>query len=547
MEMMQEQMPPRSIRSVWMVSREYEGFAGAGGVKDVTRQLAESLVAVGQVNVSVIMPRYGFVEVAHPACELVAVSATAGMIGGQRYAHVFTVDMDYVNEARRETVAVWRRVLNGVILYFVEADRFAEKQNVYTYTEAEEKRQPWQVKGEGHYDYFAMNILLQKTALDLMILLEERPDVIHGQDGHAATLPAMMRENCGYRHYFRRTAAVVTIHNAGVGYHQEVGDLPFAGAVTGLPQRVINDSLLNGSFDPFLAAAPYALLNTVSENYARELQQTNEDRRTGWLGHALLARQVRLAGITNGIDPESFDPTKPQRLQLAAGFDVRNGNFEGKRCCKVTLLERLHAQGFSGRIDQYGTLPCLPEEPLCVFIGRLTAQKGVDLLIESIADLISIDTSCRFLVFGSGVAPFEQALIQLAKQSDGRVCFLKGFDPILANTVYAAGDLFIIPSRYEPCGLTDYIAQLLGTLPIVHHVGGLVKVIDEKTGFTYVGESAAALTATIARALAVYRNEPDRFRWMQQRAVERIERMHTWKQVMESYRTLYQQAVERCP
>jgi len=547
MEMIQEQISPRSIKSVWMVSREYEGLAGAGGVKDVTRQLAESLVAVGQVKVSVIMPRYGFVDVAHSDCELVAVSTTAGMIGGQRYAHVFTVDMDYVNESRRETVAIWRRTLNGVILYFVEAERFAEKHNVYTYTEIEEKKHSWQIKGEGHYDYFAMNILLQKTALDLMILLEVRPDVIHGQDGHAATLPAMMRESCGYRHYFRRSAAVVTIHNAGVGYHQEVSDLPFAAAVTGLPQRVINDSLLNGSFDPFLAAAPYALLNTVSENYARELQETDEDRRTGWLGHALLARQVRLVGITNGIDPESFDPTRPQRLQLVAGFDVRTGNLEGKRCCKVTLLQGLQAQAFRGRIDQYGTLPCLPEEPLCVFIGRLTAQKGVDLLIESIADLISIDASCRFLVFGSGTANLEQALMQLAEQSGDRVCFLKGFDPILANTVYAAGDLFIIPSRYEPCGLTDYIAQLLGTLPIVHHVGGLVKVVDEKTGFAYVGESAAALTMAIARALAVYRYEPERFRRMQQRAVERIECLHTWKQVMESYRTLYQQAVELCP
>lgn len=547
MEMMQEQLPPRAIRSVWMVSREYEGVAGAGGVKDVTRQLAEALVAFGQVNVSVIMPRYGFVDVAHPDCTLVPVSTTAGVIGGQHYGHVFTVDMNYTHEERRETVAVWRWVLNGVTLYFVEADRFAEKQNVYTYTEAEGKQQPWQVKGEGHYDYFAMNILLQKTALDLMILLAEHPDVIHCQDGHAATLPAMMREICGYRHYFRHSAAVVTIHNAGIGYHQEVRDLPFAAAVTGLPRHVLNTSLLNGSFDPFLAAAPYARLNTVSENYARELQETDEDHRTGWLGHALLARQVRLAGITNGIDPETFDPTQPQRLQLVAGFDVRNGHLEGKRCCKAALLERLQAQGYSGRVVQYGILPCLPEEPLCVFIGRLTAQKGVDVLIESIASLIRTDASCRFLVFGSGAAHFEQALIQLAGQSRGRICFLKGFDPVLANTVYSAGDLFLIPSKYEPCGLTDYIAQLLGTLPVVHHVGGLVKVVDEETGFAYSGETATALTAAIVRALAVYRHEPDRFRGMQQKAVERIAELHTWKQVMESYRTLYQQAVELCP
>lgn len=547
MDLIQKQMEERPIQSVWMVSREYEGVAGAGGVKDVTRQLAETLVATGQVNVSVVLPRYGFLNVDLPEYTLVPVTSTAARIGGQHYRHTFSVDMNYARKERREDIAVWRRVINGVTLYLVEANRFSEKLGVYTYTEVEEQRQSWQVKGEGHYDYFAMNVLLQKAALDLMILLAEGPDVIHCQDGHAAILPAMMRENCGYRHYFRRSAAVVTIHNAGTGYHQEVGDIPFAHAITGLPQRVIDASLLDGSFDPFLAAAPYAMLNTVSENYARELQETDEDRRTGWLGHALLARQVKLAGITNGIDPNAFDPSRPAPLQLASGFDVRNAQLAGKRRCKVSLLEHLHARAYRDRLVQYGTLPCLPDDPLCVFIGRLTAQKGVDLLIEAMGTLMATDPVCRFLVFGSGTADYEQQLIQLAQQDEGRLCFLKGFDPILANSIYAAGDLFLIPSRYEPCGLTDYIAQLLGALPVVHHVGGLVKVIHDETGFAYVGESATALVEAITRALGVYRHEPDRFRKMQQSAVERIERLHTWKQVMADYRTLYQKAMELCP
>lgn len=547
MDLIQVQRSDRAIQSVWMVSREYEGVAGAGGVKDVTRQLAETLVAAGQVQVSVVLPRYGFLKVAQPDYTLLPVTTTSAMISGQRYGHTFAVDMDYTKEERRENVAVWRRLLNGVTLYLIEADRFDEKQGVYTYTEIEEQRHSWQVKGEGHYDYFAMNVLLQKAALDLMILLQERPDVIHCQDGHAAILPAMMRENGGYRHYFRHTGAVVTLHNAGIGYHQEVGDLQFARAVTGLPQRVIDASLLNGAFDPFLAAAPYAMFNTVSENYARELQETGEDRRTGWLGHALLARQVKLAGITNGIDPHSFDPTQPESLQLGAGFDVRNAQLEGKRCCKVSLLEHLQAQAFGDRLVQHGTLSCQPDDPLCVFIGRLTAQKGVDLLIEAMETLITTDLCCRFLVFGSGTAQYEQQLIQMAEQWPGRMCFLKGFDPAVANSVYAAGDLFMIPSRYEPCGLTDYIAQLLGTLPVVHHVGGLVKVIDEETGFAYTHESAAALVDALTRALGVYRHEPERFRKMQKNAVERIDRLHVWKQVMKAYQEIYLQAMQQCP
>lgn len=529
-----------------MVSREYEGFAGAGGVKDVTRQLAESLVAFGQVSVSVVMPRYGFIAQDRADWELLPVSTVKGVIGDQSYDHVFSVDMDYTHEERREIVAVWRCLLNGVTIYLLEAERFCEKQGVYTYTVVEEQRQAWQVKGDGHYDYFAMNLLLQKAALDLMILLDAHPDVIHCQDGHAATLPAMMRENCGYRHYFRHSAAVVTIHNAGIGYHQEVGDLAFARAVSGLPQRVIANSLLNEKFDPFLAAAPYALLNAVSENYARELQETSEDRRTGWLGHALLAREVRLTGITNGIDPQRFDPTQPQKLHLAAGFDVYNGQLAGKRQCKIDLLERLQKRDFNGRAEQYGALPVLPDDPLCVFIGRLTAQKGVDILVESVTSFIHGALPCSFLVFGSGGEDVEGHLIRLSQEGAGRFCFLKGFDSMLANSLFAAGDLFLIPSRYEPCGLTDYIAQLLGALPVVHHVGGLVKVVDGETGFAYHGETSAAFSAAIQRALTVYGHEPEHFQQMQRMAVERIVSHYTWEQVMKSYVSLYQQALIQC-
>ncbi len=538
-----KRLQQRPIRNVWLVSREYEGLAGAGGVKDVTRQLAETLCVQGETRVSVIMPRYGFIDAPELGFEVTEVGEPPGIIGGVPFTSVFSVDMNYAYQERRETVALWRRLLNGVTLYLIESERFAEKQGVYTYTEIDEQRQAWQRKGEGHYDYFAMNILLQKTALDLMILLGEHPDVIHCQDGHAATLPAMMRECCGYRHYFRTTGALVTIHNAGIGYHQEVADLVFAQAVTGLPKRVVTTSQLMGSFDPFIAAAPYAQLNTVSENYARELQQTPEDARTGWLGHALLERGVTLAGITNGIDPSLFDPSQPEALRIAAGYDVLQGNFEGKQRCKEVFLQQLASGAPWDRVEQYGTLHCSLEVPLCTFIGRLTDQKGVDSLLGAITQLLMREPSCCFLVFGSGEAGFEEQFIGLAGAGNGRVCFLKGYDPILANTVYAAGDLFLVPSKYEPCGLTDYIAQLFANIPVVHQVGGLVKVIDGETGFSYRGDTAGALADALARALKVYRDEPDRFVRMQRTAVEQIHRFHTWGQVVEEYKKLYRQAI----
>ena len=425
----------------------------------------------------------------------------------------------------------------------MEAGRFAEKLNVYTYTAEEELQHAWQRQGTGHFDYFAMNILLQKAALALMISKGERPDIIHCQDGHTAVLAAMIREIEGYRHYFRRTGAVVTIHNAGIGYHQEVGDLQFAASITGLSGRVVSASLLGLDFDPFIAASAYAEFNTVSEEYARELQQTSEDERTGWLGHHLLQRGVALAGITNGINPADFDPARGEKRGLAASFDVRQDRLEGKAACKRYLLE--FPDEDAEKVVRHGSLGSKPEQPLLTFIGRLTPQKGVDLLISVLENLLDEDPNFQLAVLGSGNPELEIRLAAIAESGGGvgRVCFLRGYDQELALKVYAAGDFFLIPSLYEPCGLTDYIAQLFGNLPIVHHVGGLVKVADGETGFAYRGHNPAALEAAVRRALRVFREAPGEIRRMQRQAVRSIHEEHTWQRVSSRYLDLYERAM----
>ena len=123
------------------------------------------------------------------------------------------------------------------------------------------------------------------------------------------------------------------------------------------------------------------------------------------------------------------------------------------------------------------------------------------------------------------------------------MCFLKGFSPELANRIYAAGDFFIVPSRYEPCGLTDFIAQLFGNIPVVHHVGGLVKVKDNVTGITYSGDSPDDLLEALVRALALYVDTPQK-RKIQLQAVEEIVLKYTWTKVMRKYLELYREARE---
>ncbi|WP_240910092.1 glycogen synthase [Desulfopila sp. IMCC35008] len=527
------------IRNIWMLSREYGDLAGAGGVKDVVRQLAEALAADSGVDVRVVIPCYGFISPVKAGFEPV-VDVTAP---DQNLS--FSVDMDYADRKRREICQVWQRSGNGVTLFLIDSARFAEKGGVYTYTETEHRQDSMKLPGGGHYDYFAMNVLLQKAALELMILLEEKPDVIHCHDGHTALIPAYIREWQGYRSYFRDSGCLVTIHNAGIGYHQEVDDLEFAMAITGLPDTFVSRCLLDGKFDPFLAAGEGAVLNTVSENYARELQESDEDSRTGGLGHALLERGVRLEGITNGISPARFNPADKESSGLKAHFDPgdEHDTLAGKRICKEWLLENLVAGNVPETVELYGLPGLSPGVPLFAFIGRLTHQKGVDLLLRALDGLSSLEKGWQLVILGNGMELIEADIIGLTESADlaGRLCFLKGYDTGLAAALYAASDFFIIPSRFEPCGLTDFIAQLYGSVPIVHHIGGLVKVEDGVTGLSYIGDTAEALQEALSRGLEVYKNGPG-LRKIRKQAVDNIHKNHTWDIKCEKYRALYLQA-----
>jgi starch synthase len=155
------------------------------------------------------------------------------------------------------------------------------------------------------------------------------------------------------------------------------------------------------------------------------------------------------------------------------------------------------------------------------------------------------DAAFQLLLLGSGEKELEEQLEEMAadEKSGGRICFLKGYDQALATRIYAAGDFFLIPSLYEPCGLTDYIAQLFGNLPLVHHVGGLVKVIDGETGFAYQEHTPEALAAAMRQAVQLYFNSRNQLFSMQRAAVERIRSHHTWKQVVQEYSALYRQAL----
>lgn len=505
--------------SVWHVAREYAGIAEAGGVKDVVRGLAEAHARAGSAP-SVVLPLYGFLP-----CELCKGDAIASFC-------LSLPDHDRGNAFFEERIRIIAVHQNGVRLLFVDSPRFTGIRNVYTYTAEDERENHWRKKGTGHWDFHQLNLILQKAALETALALGEVPDVFHCHDGHTAFLPALLREDARYAHGLAGASALVTIHNAGHGYHQEVWDPAFARLLTGLPEKVLQKGLLNGTVDPLLLAGSYCPLVTVSEQYARELMAEKGVEMSGGLGKALRERHIPLEGITNGIDPSPWDPRAPEMTGLPHRFDPLTGDLAGKRKCRGVLGERLAmiADGAS-------------QGPLYAFVGRLTGQKGINVLFEALKELTRREPDRRFVILGQGEKEKEAMLGWLASEpaTAGRLTFVPRYDPFLASLIYAASDFFLIPSAFEPCGLTDYIAQLLGSIPVVHRVGGLVKVRDGETGFSYDKQKAEELGAAVDRTTRLYHENPPALERIRRTAFAEVFSLHTWDRVLaDAYLPLYE-------
>jgi starch synthase len=506
------------VPSVWHVAREYAGIAEAGGVKDVVRGLAEAQARAGG-SPTVVMPLYGFVP-KEPAAEPPVASFT-----------FFLPDQDKENELVEEPIRVYSGHKNGVRLLLVDSPRYAALRDVYTYTAEDEREDHRRKKGTGHWDSHQLNLILQRAALETARALGEMPGVFHCHDGHTSFLPAIMRENARFSGHFLTSSALVTIHNAGKGYHQEVWDPAFAGLLTGLPTDVIRKGLLNGTTDPLLLAGTYARLVTVSEQYAAELLAERANEMSGGLGRTLRERGIALAGITNGIDPVPWDPRTPDKAGIPFGFDPSSGDLGGKKKCRQALAARIG-------------LPAdrTPQGPLYAFVGRLAGQKGIDVLFHALESLVRGRDDRWFIVLGTGEKEKEAMLAWLAAEpsSGGRLVFVPRYDPVLASLIYAASDFFLIPSTYEPCGLTDFIAQLMGSIPVVHHVGGLVKVRDAATGFSYRAQRHEDLGAVVERTTRLFREQPGLLESIRRTAFQEIFSLHTWDRVLaDSYLPLY--------
>lgn len=349
-----------------------------------------------------------------------------------------------------------------------------------------------------------------------------RPDVVHAHDWHAGLAPAALA------HAAQPVASVMTIHNLayqGLFPAQSFLDLDLPAAAWGL-----DGVEFWGQLSFMKAGLHHAqALSTVSPTYAREIL----DPSMGCgLDGVLRAHPGGVAGILNGVDygvwhPGS-DPLIPHR------FDARR--LQGKALCKAALQQ---AQG----------LAVQTRAPLMAVVSRLTSQKGLDLLLQVLPQ--ALDEGTQLVVLGQGDPPLEAGFAAAAAQHPGRVTLLRAHDEALAHQIFAAADVVLIPSRFEPCGLTQLYAMAYGALPLVHHVGGLADTVQDctlealedgvATGFAFHRFEPAALRAALRRAQLLWQR-PDQWSRVQQRAMAQ---RFDWDRAAKAYGALYEQAIVR--
>jgi starch synthase len=496
---------------VWHVTREYAGLAEAGGLKDVPKGLAKASCALG-LKVAVILPFYGFIT--HEQRQLVSVLSCQIFLGEEAHQ-----------------VQIFRLTDEGVTIYLVASHCFQNKNLPYTY-----RNDPAHSDGIGHQDSHEMNLILQKSVIVLAHWLGA-PKVVHLHDGHTAYLPAMVA-HLPIARVLKASAFLLTIHNGGVGYHQSIPHPAYASLLTGLPLEVINQGLVYGMSNPLALASAYAIIITVSPAYANDLMSVAHSAQTGGLSVFFAEHKIKVLGIYNGVDLTEVDAR-----QGAGGcflpYDPLNNDEVLKH--KQWLYQELLTYESNEHCWVHGTLPAQRNQPVFSWQGRFVAQKGVDVLMSAIREVLA-HTQALFVVMGQGDSELEQQMIELTHEPQvrGHVLYIQGYETCLSKKIVALGDFFLLSSLYEPCGLSDLYAMAMGTIPIGHATGGLLKTMDGKTGLLY--SPLASLSQAIERAITEIYNDNNHFFNMRQAAYCQVCTHFSWDGVMkEHYLLLYRQ------
>ncbi len=442
---------------ILLISSEVAPFAKTGGLADVAGSLPKALLLQGN-DIRVVLPRYRSI----PARDYVADFPV--QVGDRKETCIVRSDSI---EAKSDGVQ------GRIPVYFIDNYHYFDRERYYVFPDEAER-----------FAFFDRACLQMCEALDFI------PDVVHCNDWQSGFVPLLVRLRGQENHVWRDVATVYTIHNLkyqgryprevlaylGVGpeyFHQE--GVEFYGDVSFMKAGIVYSDVVN----------------TVSETYAREIQTPSFGE--GFEG-ILRKRGRDLYGIVNGINYHEFNPASDPRIYATYDASTPAKKKENKHALQRELnLEVSNA-------------------PLMGMVSRLVDQKGLDILRDALPSTLSGDA--QFVLLGTGDGEHEMTFRQMASKYPGKMAAIIGFNGVLAQRIYAGADLFLMPSRFEPCGLGQLIAMRYGTIPVARRTGGLADTVidyDPNTGtgngFSFSEYSAKALAGSIRRALAVFKEK----------------------------------------
>ena len=460
-------------------------FCKTGGLADVAGSLPPALAAQG-VETAVILPLYRLVK--------------------ERFADRLTfLCYDYVDLAWRHAYCgLFSLKKDGVTWYFLDNEQYFGRPELYGCADDGER-----------FGFFSRAVVKMLDHLDFW------PDVIHCNDWQTALIPIYLKDDGVREERYRSVRTVLTIHNIE---YQGRYDPYCLGGLFGLDRGWVDDGtlLLDGDLNLLKGAILTAdAVNAVSPTYAQELKNPYFAHRMEGI---LTQCGYKLSGVLNGIDMKLYDPAADPRI--AANYTAEN--ISGKAADKAELQKEL------------GLRP-EPETPIIAMVSRLVTHKGLDLIREVMGDIMELPV--QFVLLGSGDAAYEDFFRHAAERWPERMAIRLGYDEALSMAIYAGADLFLMPSRSEPCGLSQMIAMRYGTVPIVRETGGLKDTVqpyeawrDAGTGFTFANYSSADMLHVLREAAYLYKDYPDAFARLRRRAMERD---FSWNRSAGDYLKIY--------
>lgn len=477
--------------AVLYLSSEVAPLAKTGGLADVSGSLPRALAAKGH-DVRVAMPRYKFVRPADYLTDL-----PVEMDGGLETAII-----------RKTLLPAGGKEAVRVPVYLVDNHKFFYRDGIYGYPDE-----------AARFNFFC------KAVLAMLPYVSFHPQVIHCNDWQTALVPVFLKLKFADDPYYRRIATLLTIHNL-----QYQGHFPGETIrLLGLDEKHFNPEELEfwGKVNFLKGGIVFAdVINTVSRKYALEIQTPEMGE---GLDGLLRRRSGDLFGIPNGLDYDQFNPATDPHISANYSIDT----LERKKENKAALQRELG-------------LP-VRDLPLVSVITRLVEQKGIDLLTSAVERLL--EDEIQFVLLGSGEDRYQSFFSQMQLAHRNKVAVRIGFDPALAQRIYAGSDIFLMPSRFEPCGLSQLISMRYGTIPVVRATGGLEDTVvdyetdpERATGFVFGPYDAGALLATVRRAVHLWRQDPKAWRRLQENAMRAD---FSWERSAEEYLRLYRLAISK--